>query len=230
MYIIGGYAGRLGYSMDIIVYDFNTGKSYMQEASGRPTFRSAHTAVEYNNQIYVFGGWDGKDTNNHFFKYNITKNTWKKVKHTGKKPAPRRSHCAARCDNKMYIFGGFDGKNNLESSLYSFDFDKKKWTAIKMKGEPPSPRSRSRMICYYNKVAIIGGWNRMKHFNDWYEFNLESKCWSKKKVRLPYGDGFGQHSIVVKNNRMFIYGGYDSLQKTACSFLWGYFLGYPNAS
>jgi len=36
-----------------------------------PQGRSAHTAVIYNNDIYVFGGWNGGASNNEFFRYNI---------------------------------------------------------------------------------------------------------------------------------------------------------------
>jgi hypothetical protein len=38
-----------------------------------PQGRSAHTAVVYNNDIYIFGGWNGGASNNEFFRYNIGK-------------------------------------------------------------------------------------------------------------------------------------------------------------
>jgi len=107
---------------------------------------------------------------------------------------------------------------------------KKKWTTLKAKGDIPSPRSRSKMIAYHNKIAIIGGWNRTNHFNDWFEYNLETNCWSEKFVEFPFQGGFAQHTCVVKNNRLYIFGGHDSKEKRATEKLWGYFLGNPTAS
>lgn len=218
MYLIGGYAGQYGYCMDIIVYDFITGKFYIEESSGhRPMKRSGHTIIEYKRNIYVFGGWDGNVTNNDFFKYNTEKKTWKKVKKKrGKKPSARRSHCAVRHENKMYVFGGFDGVGFSESEMHCFDFTKEKWSVVKTRGTRPSARSRARMVVYHNKLAVIGGWNKKKHFNDWFEFNLESGKWIKRKeVKFPCNGGFGQHSIVVKGNRIYFYGGYDATEKKA---------------
>jgi len=86
------------------------------------------------------------------------------------------------------------------------------------------------MIGYHNKIAIIGGWNRAKHFNDWFEYNLETSFWSKREVDFPFLSGFGQHTCLVKNNRVYIFGGHDSNEKKATDMLWGYFLGYPSAS
>lgn len=37
-----------------------------------PSPRSAHTAVVYKKQIYVFGGWDGEETTDHFHKYHLS--------------------------------------------------------------------------------------------------------------------------------------------------------------
>jgi hypothetical protein len=36
-----------------------------------PPPRSAHSSVVYNNEIFIFGGWDGDISKNDFFKYNI---------------------------------------------------------------------------------------------------------------------------------------------------------------
>jgi len=216
MYLIGGYAGKNGYCMDIIVYDFGTGKFYIEESTGhRPMKRSGHSVIEYKRNIYIFGGWDGQRTNNDFFKYNTEKKTWKKLKKKrGKKPTERRSHCAVRYGNKMYVFGGYDGNAFAEPELHSFDFVKKKWANVKMRGRIPSERSRAKMVVYHNKLAVIGGWNRKKHFNDWYEFNLETNRWIKRKdVKFPFNGGFGQHSIVVKGNRIYFFGGYEANEK-----------------
>jgi len=129
----------------------------------------------------------------------------------------------------MYIFGGFNGERFCDSDIHIFDFDKKKWVSIKGTGAVPSGRSRSKMIYYHNKIAVIGGWNKTKYYNDWFEFSLEDHTWIRKDVLFP-SEGFGQNSVIVRNNCLYMFGGYDSKNKKANNQLWGYYLGHPTAS
>jgi N-acetylneuraminic acid mutarotase len=125
MYIVGGYSSQQGYRNDIITIDFETKQVNKIECKGSvPQGRSAHTAVVYNNDIYIFGGWNGGASNNEFFRYNIVRDEWTQVTGTGEAPAPRRSHCACVYGNAMYVWGGFNGTENCPSTLHKFDFSK----------------------------------------------------------------------------------------------------------
>jgi leucine-zipper-like transcriptional regulator 1 len=41
-----------------------------------PCPRSLHACVAFENNIYVFGGYDGVNRKNDFYKYNVETNTW----------------------------------------------------------------------------------------------------------------------------------------------------------
>jgi len=45
-----------------------------------------------------------------------------------------------------------------------------------------------------------------------------------EELEFP-GKGIGQHSSVIYNNCVYVYGGYNEAQKSSSSSLWGYFLG-----
>jgi len=194
-----------------------------------PQPRSAHSACLYQGKVYVFGGWDGRSSNNHFYQFNLEKCTWKKVRlslhNPGIVPEPRRSHGCVQQGNAMYIFGGYDGTKNVPPLLHKFDFKKKKWSLEKANGTPPCGRSRSRVIVYWNTIAVFGGWDRVNHFQKWHEFNLETKSWTWEDVEFP-GKGIGQHSSVIYNNSVYVYGGYHDAQKGSANTLWRYFLGH----
>jgi N-acetylneuraminic acid mutarotase len=232
MYIVGGYSSQQGYRNDMITYDLETKQVSKIECKGSvPQGRSAHTAVVYNNDIYVFGGWNGGASNNEFFRYNIVRDEWTQVTGTGEAPAPRRSHCACVYGNAMYVWGGFNGTENCASTLHKFDFITKRWSVEPIKGIPPSGRSRARVVQYKNKMAIFGGvcrnqsWDRVNHFSDWHEFNFERREWKKKDISL-LKEGIGQHSAVMHMNKVYVFGGYYAQQAKSTNALWAYCLGH----
>ncbi len=47
------------------------------EANGTaPCARSLHACVAFENNIYIFGGYDGVNRRHDFYKYNVETNAW----------------------------------------------------------------------------------------------------------------------------------------------------------
>ena len=44
-----------------------------------PCPRSLHACVAFENNIYIFGGYDGVNRKNDFYKYNVETNTWTQI-------------------------------------------------------------------------------------------------------------------------------------------------------
>ncbi len=44
-----------------------------------PCPRSLHACVAFENNIYVFGGYDGVNRKNDFYKYNVETNNWTQI-------------------------------------------------------------------------------------------------------------------------------------------------------
>uniref|UniRef100_A0A6B2L8C6 Uncharacterized protein n=1 Tax=Arcella intermedia TaxID=1963864 RepID=A0A6B2L8C6_9EUKA len=226
MFVFGGYSGTGAYQNKIIALNLDDPQAWVtvSVAGPIPTARSAHSACLYKGKIYVFGGWDGRTSNNDFYKFNIEKLKWSKVNAKGDIPEARRSHGCTVHGTSMYIFGGYNGIQNLPPDLFQFNFETKEWSVVKAKGEPPCGRSRLRIIQYYNNLAVFGGWDRVTHFPDWHRFDLETNTWTTTVLDMPLG-GAGQHSTVLYNGSCYIFGGYYEKEKTSVSVLWGYFLG-----
>lgn len=227
MLIFGGYSGLGGYKNDIVVCDLENGFKWetIPPKGDFPSARSAHSICLYNNKVFLFGGWDGRTSNNNFYKFNISKGTWKKVKFTGQPPDARRSHGAVVIDDSMFIFGGYDGQRNVPPVLHRFNFTTKSWSTEEAKGQPPCGRSRTKVLHYHNTIAVFGGWDRVNHFQKWHEYNLETRTWHERDVDFP-GKGVGQHSAVIYNNTVYVFGGYHEAIQSSSNLLWGYFLGH----
>eukprot|EP01125_Pyxidicula_operculata_P017552 TRINITY_DN6145_c0_g2_i3.p1 TRINITY_DN6145_c0_g2~~TRINITY_DN6145_c0_g2_i3.p1 ORF type:complete len:261 (-),score=14.86 TRINITY_DN6145_c0_g2_i3:422-1204(-) len=216
---------------DIDDDDLNMPGEILRTSNSRfevPSARSAHSACLYKGDhcVYIFGGWDGRRSNNDFFKYSMRDNIWQRVKCNGKIPEPRRAHGAVIVGDYMYIYGGFDGIKNVPPVLHRYNFLTKTWEEVEVKSSvaPPCGRSRTRLVYYHDKLAVIGGWDRVNHFQNWHEFNLKTSTWSETKLDYPQG-GIAQHSAVVYKNSVYVFGGHNEKENQSSNLLWSYFLG-----
>jgi hypothetical protein len=66
-------------------------------------------------------------------------------------------------------------------------------------------------------------WDRVNHFQDWWEFNLLSNEWRSYVVDFP--SPIGQHTLDVILNQAFFFGGFHSSTQSASDLLWSYSLG-----
>jgi N-acetylneuraminic acid mutarotase len=73
-------------------------------------------------------------------------------------------------------------------------------------------------------MVIIGGWDRERHFQDWFELNLETNEWSERQVELPFP--IGQHAMVSAKNMIVLFGGFDARTGSASNVLFTHKLGH----
>lgn len=82
--------------------------------------RYHHSAVVYNDSMFVFGGYTGDihsnsnlTNKNDLFEYKFKTAQWSEWKFTGRMPVPRSAHGAAVYNDKLWIFAGYDGNARL---------------------------------------------------------------------------------------------------------------------
>ncbi|MGA1795763.1 MAG: Kelch repeat-containing protein [bacterium] len=117
MYVFGGSYPSVDpntkNSRELWVYDLEEDDwTEMQDA---PFSRSAHTAVVYNDAMYVFGGGEFEtDPNsdviiypsNELWRYDFISNAWSQVAVPSVQPDIRVQHTAVLYQDKMYVLGG----------------------------------------------------------------------------------------------------------------------------
>jgi len=81
-----------------------------------PSERTDHSAVLYEGQMYIFGGYDGKTRFSDLYKCNLRKATfkWKRIAGDGTLPLNRFGHTAVIYEHSMFIFGGWNGHDTLD--------------------------------------------------------------------------------------------------------------------
>jgi len=95
-----------------------------------PPPRYAHSAVMYENKMYIFGGERSAYTFNDIWTFDFATSTWEFVTPlTPLVPGARFDHSAAIAGGKMVIYGGRNA-NTLLADMWAFDFATSTWTMI----------------------------------------------------------------------------------------------------
>ncbi|CAF1019741.1 unnamed protein product [Adineta steineri] len=141
----------------------------------RPESRSGHSAVIYNNSMYIFGGL-GKHRYNDLFKFDFDTYQWTEIKPKDEStlPTKRLKHSACIYDNMMYIFGGWDSSGKL-NDMYRYIFDRNEWEIVPCSNSPRA-RSAHSVVVYKNSMYLFGGIGDNK-FNDMHRFSFKTNQW-----------------------------------------------------
>jgi hypothetical protein len=143
------------------VWSSTDGKTWTEVTAGSSakfTYRSAHTAVNFDNKLWVIGG---TDSGNKSDVWNSTNGkTWTEVT-TSARFTARNGHSSVNFDNKLWVIGGTDGGN--KSDVWN-STNGKTWT------EMPddagfADRFGHQSVVFNNRVWLISGFGS-DFFND----------------------------------------------------------------
>eukprot|EP01133_Synstelium_polycarpum_P012033 gene12033-14074_t len=220
-------------------YRVQTKSSEGQAAKKWPSSRLCPSSVVYQNILYIYGGDNGfKDllqnligeVKNDLWAYDLQKNTWTEISGIGHKPW-LTEHSSVIHRGNMVVFGGSSGTTPQYSNcVYNYSFETKRFTFVPTNSRSPSARSAHTADIYKDLIAsmvecggdfyLIGGWDRKQYFHEMYALSMERCTW--RKIDTNIGDvevGLGQNSVSVYQNKIFIFGGYNSHQKSSTNDL-----------
>jgi len=231
LWFVGGYNGY-DYTSELHRFDPTSGMSNIVETTGESFCRrSALTALVWHDKLYTFGGWNGftRTWFNDLHVLDFKTRAWKAIHPNGKPPAKRTSHAAVIYNNKMYVFGGFSGEEYL-NDLHEFDLETETWTEItpQCRGDIPAPRSRFCAAVHGDCMYILGGWNKVGYFCDFYAFNFVTKVWAivnNSNFKVP---AISQYSLACSDDFLYVFGGFCAEDKACINKLYLYHLGTSN--
>jgi N-acetylneuraminic acid mutarotase len=73
-----------------------------------PLARNWHSAIVYNDELYIFGGKNNRYLND-MWKYDPSRNEWTEIQYVKNGivlPSPRYGHKSVVIQNEMFVYGG----------------------------------------------------------------------------------------------------------------------------
>ena len=176
--------------------------------TNEPGPRAAHSCDLIGNQLYVFGGWNGKKALNDLCVLNFNTQTWSHRDLTGNGPSSRNNHSIAMVGIKLFIHGGHDGMQWL-SDLYTLDTDTGRWDLPTISGAPPSARACHTLTRVGRKLYMFGGYDGSKCFNDIDILDLDTMTWIRPMIGGSLPKARNAHTMTCVGKRVYLFGGHS---------------------
>lgn len=213
---------------DLYRYDVEKREWKLMSSPNSPPPRSAHQAVAWKNNLYIYGGEFTSPNQERFHHYkdfwmlDLKTNQWEQLLLKGC-PSSRSGHRMVLYKHKIIVFGGFyDTLREVRyyNDLHVFDLDQFKWQEIKPKPGCmwPSARSGFQFFVFQDEVFLYGGYSKevssdknspekgIVHSDMW---SLDPKTWEWNKIKktgMPPGPRAG-FSMCVHKKRAILFGG-----------------------
>ena len=157
----------------------------------------------YNDNIYIFGGYDNNNCLNTIYKFNCITKTITKLSVT--LPQGIRYACCSTYEDNIYIFGGINSSTTPINTIYKFNCTNETIETL----SATLPSTLSRMCCYaYNNIIYIFGGRSNSTLNTIYAFNCTNETFRTLNVTLPQTLEYSCCSIYEDN--IYIFGGLNN--------------------
>lgn len=231
LYVFGGDNGKHMLN-DLITYDCVNNSWGRALNSCPPTPRYHHTAVVYQNSMFIFGGYSGDlgytgDLNsssnlcnkNDLYEYKFQSGQWHQwnTESSPMSPGPRAAHGAVVYDHRLWIFAGYDGNARLNDmwtiQLNAGQHSPKVWTEIEQTGDQPATVCNFPLTTSGDHMYLFSGQSGAKTSNCLFRFDFKTYNWSKIASNYLLSGSNSPperrsgHIMVVHENMLYIYGG-----------------------
>ena len=173
MYMYGGGKGSAGKDLDTItwVLDFNTDAWTRVKTTGPVTARQAHSAVIYNDNMVIWGGFNyegdkaEKTSLSDIWSLDLITYVWKELPSTN---VPLKFGQSAldglptvynsKIISVMGMYGlGYENDGENHNEVYTYDLVTFEWRQLETSSPKPVPRGMCHPVLYDGKVVMFGG-------------------------------------------------------------------------
>lgn len=217
LYVFGGYGKNQSQTNQVHV--FNTDNMLWSEPvvkGTRPIPRDSHSCTTVGDNLFVFGGTDGRRPLNDLHVLQTSTNTWVLPTVRGDAPEPREGHSAALIGKQLFIFGGCGKSVNSEiyyDDLYILDTETFSWKRVFPSGTPPSKRDSHTCSSWMNKIIVIGGEDSSNYYlSDVHILDADTLVWCKLNTTGQLLPPRGGHTTISLGKNLFVFGGFSNEQ------------------
>nr|GMC74156.1 kelch domain-containing protein 3-like [Ipomoea batatas] len=184
LYVFGGYGKDDCQTNQVHVLDtVNRIWSEPVMKGAVPIPRDSHSCTTVGDNLFVFGGTDGRRPLGDLHILDTSCNTWMSPSLRGDGPEPREGHSAALIGRRLFIFGGCgksEGSEIYYDDLYVLNTETFTWKRVVPSGTPPTKRESHSCSSWRNKIIVIGGEDTCNFYlSDVYILDTDAGVWNK---------------------------------------------------
>lgn len=194
--------------IDFKVFDFE--KHEWAEIPAMPHTTERQYACGFGNDtaLYVTCGRGPNSAIASTWRYSIAHQHWQVVT-----PKPGKGLMAAACfqfGNKIILAGGKGNNDSINYSVWEYDIVNNSWQ--QKSNLPFPPVWRAAYTTLNGEGYLLGGIDSVSRFSlRLYRYSPGSDQWDLYDS-LPAPRGRAYHAMQGSNNRLFVFGGFDSLK------------------
>jgi len=198
IYVPGGMLANGQVTNRLEVFDPRKGS--WESKAELPLAVSGYALATYEGQMYLFGGWNGKQVVDQAWRYDPFNDEWHAAANL---PSARAYATAAEVSGKIFVMGGWDGTQDLQENL-SFD------PARDLEGEPAWQKAIDLPeACSDCGAESISGMLFVIGQNAIWQLNYPYADW----IQIPFNTiPSGQHgfsSVISPDGYLYFIGGWD---------------------
>ncbi|XP_054713112.1 uncharacterized protein LOC129222613 [Uloborus diversus] len=204
----------------------------VQPSTGSPTpsTRSKHAmCVCQSGAIYLLGGRSANLPLKDVWKFNTVENAWEELKCRGNRPPCLQEHTMVCWKNTIYVFGGEIGfASTGETPLWILDISTQTWKKHHVRNSSvhqPSGRRGHSAVVYGDQMHVFGGYQDLRgSSSELWTFDLSTERWHLLLTPSYFEQPPPRHnhSCVVHDGAMWIYGGLTDLQPRGDFWKWDF--------
>ncbi|XP_022090768.1 uncharacterized protein LOC110979356 [Acanthaster planci] len=194
----------------------------------RPCHRSKQAACRDGAQIYVYGGRDGHQTLQDFWRYDVQTNIWTRLECGGDSPPPLHEHTMVAQRGCLFVFGGELGYGSCgETPLWVYSLAKQTWEKPVIESEVVTPTGRRghTAVVWCGGMHVYGGYVDLKgSSNELWTLDFETRWWHLSVDAQGENSPSPRHwhSAVIHEGNMWVYGGLNNLQPLRDLWKWNF--------
>lgn len=220
IYIHGGRFGNLALEDDVWRFDAHHNSWLQLDTWGscKPANLQEHTLVEFNEQLYLFGGQvSASNQENSFWRLDLASNEWHSLSMKSSRrfgtylgPTNRRGHSAVIYRSSMFIFGGYEDFRGSSAQLWQYDLLNQRWELANLSSTSachPEPRHSHSAVVHQDSMYIYGGLSNLKPLCDLWRWSWRDRRWFKERTRGRSPGQLHGHTAIQAFDSMFVFGG-----------------------
>jgi len=165
-----------------------------------PKSISAYNLVDFEGQMYLFGGWDGEQATDDVYIYDPAEDTWRSGTPI---PMPRKDAGAVVLKDKIVVLGGRSDNRVLKDARAYFPSRDSKgeypWEAFE---DLPTPRENFGIASISDIIYVIGGGLSQQDLEDAKVVIYTGKLWENFSFDSNYNFFYTQ--VVSSGSLLYI--------------------------